>query len=200
MRSEFRSANRQAVNVRESGWSFAEQVEVLPCLLSVPEASLAQPVVEPSTFAEAEQPVPEHSGCLTAAVPEPKVVELAAADIGTAERLVAAGPGLVGKSADIAAGGLPLGVERTLVEPVDAGAVAGTPAEVHTVAVAVADAALDTERPAGSGNRMEPAVVGTAEPVDAKAVVERPGSASESPERNSFRMNTSSSRRSAGTD
>ena len=144
--------------------------------------------------------MPGHSGCLTAAVPEPKVVALAAADIGTAERLVVAGPDSVGKSAGTAADGLPLGVEGTLVEPVDIGAAAGTPAEVHTVVVAVADAALDTERPADSGSRMEPAVVGTAEPVDATVVVERPGSASESPERNSFRMHTSSSRRSAGTD
>ena len=129
-------------------------------------------------------------------MPEPKVAELAAADIDTAERLAVAGLDSVGKSAGIVADELPPGVEDTLVEPVDA----GTPAAVHTAVVAVADAALDTERPAGSGSGMEPAVVGTAEPVDAKAVVERPGSASESPERNSFRMNTSNSRRSAGTD
>ena len=133
-------------------------------------------------------------------MPEPKVAELAAADIDTAERLAVAGLDSVGKSAGIVADELPPGVEDTLVEPVDTGAAVGTPAEVHTAVVAVADAALDTERPAGSGSGMEPAVVGTAEPVDAKAVVERPGSASESPERNSFRMNTSNSRRSAGTD
>ena len=101
-------------------------------------------------------------------------------------------------SAGTAADGLPLVVEDRLAVPVDIVAAAGTPAEVHTVAVA--DAALDTERPADSGSRKELAVVGTAEPVDATDVVERPGSASESPKRNSFRINTSSSRRSAGTD
>lgn len=119
---------------------------------------------------------------------------LAAADIRTAEQLVAAGPDLVGKSAGIAAGGLPLAAAGTLVEPVDIGTASGTPAEVHTAVVSVADAALDTERPADSGNRMEPAVVETAEQVAPTAAAERPGSASESEERNSFRMNTSSSR------
>ena len=135
-------------------------------------------------------------------MPEPAVVELVAVDTDTAERLVVAAvvaPDSVGKSAGIAADGLPLAVEGTLVVLVDTEAAADTPAEVSIAAEVGVDSA-DIERPAGSDSRTELAVVGTAERVDATDSAERPGSAWASADRNSFLMSTSSSRHSAGTD
>lgn len=193
MRSEFRSANRQAVNVRESDSKSAEQAPALQRRLLVPVVSLAEPTAVPSSSAVAEPPVPGHSDCQVAA--EWLVVEQVVAGTGKAERRAAeatvvvpvAAPfasalALDDRSAGIAADGLPLVVEDSLAVPVDIVAAAGTPAEVHTVVVSVADAAAGTERPVGSDSCKEPVAVGTVERVDAMVVAERPGSASGSAE------------------
>ena len=135
-------------------------------------------------------------------MPEPAVVELVAVDTDTAERLVVAAvvaPDSVGKSAGIAADGLPLAVEGTLVVLVDTEAAADTPAEVSIAAEVGVDSA-DIERPAGSDSRTELAAVGTAEQVDATGRAELPGSASGSVERNSCLSSKSNIRRSVGTD
>lgn len=144
---------------------------------------------------EAEQPVPEHSDCSTAAV----VAEPVAADIGTAEQLVVVLPELVGNSAGTA-------VEQpayewrpeaadTRVVPPDTEAVPEPAAEVRSTVVSVAGtAALDTGRPVDSGSRKVPVVFGIAERVVARFAAELPGSASESEESKSFRLSTTSIR------
>lgn len=131
-------------------------------------------------------------------------VEQVAADTGMAERLAVARPGSVDKSVDTAADGLPLVIASKPVEL--AGTAAGTPAEVRiavefgAVVELGAGAALDTERPAGSGSCMEPADGGTSDLVGSTFVAAPPGNASESVERNAFLTSTSSSHHSASTD
>lgn len=168
---------RRAVNIRESSSKFAGQAQASQHRLLVPEVPPAEPAAVPSSSAEAEPPVPEYSDCQVAA--GWLVVEQVAAGAGkagrpAAEASVVAVRALGDKSAGTAADGLPLVVAGILAVPVDIATAAGTPVEVQT---AVADAAADTVRPADSGSRMEPAVAGTAEPVDATVVAERTGSA-----------------------
>lgn len=214
-RRECPMAERRAVNVRESGSKFAEQAQASQHRLLVPEVPPAEPAAEPSSSAEAERPVPEDSDCQFAA--GGLAVEQVAAGTGKAERPAAEATVVVGsvvaapvvavpvvavralsdKLAGTAADGLPLVVAGTLVVPVDIGDADGTPVEVQA---AGADAAADTVRPADSGSRMEPAVVGTAEPVDATVVAERTGSALGFAGQSSPLKSTSSSRHSTGTD
>ena len=63
VRSEFRSANRQAVHVRESSSKFVEQAPALLRRLLVPAVPLAELAAVPSSSAVAEPPVPGPSDC-----------------------------------------------------------------------------------------------------------------------------------------